>query len=270
MLTLDEPVIAVYFGILAAVLGAVFGSFLNCFAWRIAHNEKITKGRSHCPTCGHTLGVMDLIPVFSWLIRGGKCHYCKARISVRYLLAELFMAGMFVWTVFTDEISVRCLRDLIFLCVLFTVSLVDLEIYILPNGGHIIMLAAYVLALPFLPEGWWPELKSGLIGAVALAGGVWLVSFIMKQILKKETLGFGDVKLLFVTGLYVGPIRGLFGLVLACIIGILFAAIGNAVGRKKNEENPAWIPFGPAISLGMYLMLLVGTPLVNAYLSLYA
>lgn len=269
MITIKEPVFAWYFGILAGILGAVFGSFLNCFAWRIAHDEKIWKGRSHCPTCGHTLNAVDLIPVFGWIIRGGKCHYCKTKISPRYLFAELFMAGMFVWTVFSDDITVLCLRDLIFLCILFTISLVDLEIYIIPNMSHIIAIVLYFATVWFISDDPVHTILMGLLGMVLLGGGVMLIAFIMEKILKKPTLGGGDVKLLGVTGLFLGPMRGLFGLVLACICGILFAAIGNALGRKKNEEDPARIPFGPSISFGMFVMLLCGQPLVDWYLSLF-
>jgi len=269
MIDLSEPVIGIYFGVVGAILGAVLGSFLNCFAWRIAHDEKITKGRSHCPHCGHVLQPWELIPVVSWIIQGGKCRSCKTKISPRYLIAELFLAGMFVWTIFTDGITIRCLRDLIFLCVLFTISLVDLEIYIIPNPSHFVSLGAFALALPFIDGGWWPNLRDGLIGAALLGGGVLLISLVMNKIMKKATLGGGDVELLFVCGMYLGPMKGLFGLVTACIIGIAFNYIGNAVGRKKNEEDPAYIPFGPAISMGMYVMLLIGEPLVNMYMSLY-
>lgn len=268
-MSISEPVIGWYFGILSVILGAVFGSFLNCFAWRIAHGEKITNGRSHCTTCGHPLNFFDLIPVVSWIIRGGKCHYCKAKISVRYLLAELFLSGMFLWTLLSDDITVLCLRDMIFIGILFTISLVDLEIYEIPFMSHIVAIIVYLVTLIFITDDPIHTLLMGLLGMLAIGGGVLLISLVMDKILGKESLGGGDVKLLGVCGLYLGPIRGLFGLVLACIIGIVFAYVGNAVGRKKNEEDPARIPFGPAISMGMAVMLLVGDKFVNWYLGFF-
>ena len=73
----------IFFTVIAAVFGAVMGSFLNCAAWRIAHGESFLKGRSHCPNCGHVLGPLELIPVLSWVIQGGKCKGCGQKISIR-------------------------------------------------------------------------------------------------------------------------------------------------------------------------------------------
>ena len=88
----DSRLILIYCCFVAAALGAVMGSFLNCAAWRIAHDQSFLKGRSRCPECGHVLGVPDLVPLFSWLFLRGKCRYCGAKVSVRYFLTELFMA----------------------------------------------------------------------------------------------------------------------------------------------------------------------------------
>ena len=106
----------------AAVLGAVMGSFLNCAAWRIAHGESFLKGRSHCPACGHVLEPLDLIPVFSWLFLRGKCRYCGTKVSARYVLAELFMALVTVVCLLRFGLTVLCLRNYIFLCCLFCLS----------------------------------------------------------------------------------------------------------------------------------------------------
>ena len=73
--------------IMAACLGAVAGSFLNCAALRIVRGEPFVKGRSHCPHCGHVLGPLELVPVISWLVQRGRCRACGAKISPRYLIA---------------------------------------------------------------------------------------------------------------------------------------------------------------------------------------
>ena len=80
---MSNAFLVVYCCALAAVIGAVLGSFLNCTAWRIAHEESFVKGRSRCPACGHPLGALDLVPIFSWLFLRGKCRYCGKRISAR-------------------------------------------------------------------------------------------------------------------------------------------------------------------------------------------
>ena len=70
------PFLTVYCCVLAALLGACMGSFLNCMAWRVVHGESVLRGRSHCDACGHVLGARDLVPVVSYLVSGGKCRYC--------------------------------------------------------------------------------------------------------------------------------------------------------------------------------------------------
>ncbi|MDD7254218.1 MAG: prepilin peptidase, partial [Firmicutes bacterium] len=96
----DLPLLAGYVIVLAVVLGAVFGSFLNCMAWRMVHHESVLKGRSHCASCGHPLKAADLVPVFSYLFLKGKCRYCGEKISPRYMAAELVSAALWLGCVF--------------------------------------------------------------------------------------------------------------------------------------------------------------------------
>ena len=96
--------------ILAAALGAVLGSFLNCAAWRIVRGESFVRGRSRCPSCGHILGVTELIPVVSWLKQRGRCKWCGERISARYPLTELCAALITVLCLLRFDLTVLCLR----------------------------------------------------------------------------------------------------------------------------------------------------------------
>ena len=89
MLLFASPLAGVYLLTLAVLLGLVMGSALNCLAWRMAHGEKWSGGRSRCPQCGHELNALDLVPLFSYLFLRGRCRYCGERISPRYALAEL-------------------------------------------------------------------------------------------------------------------------------------------------------------------------------------
>ena len=122
----EDTFFMIYCCVLAGVLGAVLGSFLNCAAWRIAHGESFVKGRSHCTSCGHVLGFLDLIPVFSWIFLGGRCRYCKTKISPRYMLTELFFALVSVLTLLRFDLSPEFVRNMVLACCLFCLSLVDL------------------------------------------------------------------------------------------------------------------------------------------------
>ncbi len=249
--------------IFAAILGAVVGSFLNCAAWRIAHNESFIKGRSRCPKCEHALGALDLIPIFSWLFLRGKCRYCGERVSPRYLLTELFFALITVLCLLQFDLTILCLRNWIFLCCLFLLALVDLESYIIPNGCLIVAAVVWVVAQPFIAIEW-SVLWNNVLAAVIFGGGLLVISLIMDKVLKRDSLGGGDIKLFAVVGLYLGIWPTLFTLVLACIFGLVFALLRKRFGNAEKKE----FPFGPAIALASALMLLFGSGLVDWYLSI--
>ena len=259
----DDTFFMIYCCVLAGILGAVLGSFLNCAAWRIAHGESFVKGRSHCTSCGHVLGFLDLIPVFSWLFLGGKCRYCKTKISPRYMLSELFFAAVSVLSLLRWDLSPEYVRNMVLASCLFCLSLVDLEIFEIPNGCLLIPLIAWIVSVPFVGMSGKEVLIhifSGLgYGAVMLA-----LVLIFDKILGKETMGGGDLKLFVVTGVYLGIAASLFALFFSCILGLLL----GAVQKKRSGEDGARIPFGPAIALASYLMLLYGDGLVNWYLGL--
>ena len=260
----DSGTMTAYFCAVAAVLGAVMGSFLNCAAWRIAHEESFLKGRSHCPECGHELGVLDLIPVFGWLLLRGRCRYCKKPVSPRYLIVELVFAALTVACLLKFDLTIVCLRNYVFLCCLFCLSLVDLECMIIPDGCLIIPAAVWLATLPFLWTGW-KDVLLHLLAAVVFGGGTLLISLIMDRLLGKESLGGGDVKLLALVGLYLGLAPSLFALLLACLIGLLFFVVRMAVKKEQGQ-----FPFGPSIAAAAVVMLLWGGGLVDWYLNLFA
>lgn len=251
--------ITVYVLVVSAILGSVFGSFLNCMAWRIVNKESIWKGRSHCAVCGHYLSAIDLIPIFSYIFRKGKCGYCKEKIAPRYFIVELIMAAIFAGIVWRYDISFLALRYLVLSCILMALSLVDLDIYEIPNRFIISGIVWWFVTIPFMETAPIKQLTVGLSGAIALGGSVLLFSLFMDYILKKESMGGGDIKLLFMLGLYMGPVLGLFHIIVSCLTGLVFIAI-----LKKNT-----IPFGPAISLSALVMFLWGNDIVTWYLQLF-
>ena len=259
----EYPPLAIYCCVLAAVIGAVLGSFLNCAAWRIAHGESFVKGRSRCPSCGHTLGLPDLIPVFSWIFLGGKCRYCKTKVSVRYLLMELFMAAMVLLCFLQAGLSILFMRNLVFGCILLVLSLVDMEIYEIPDGCLLIGLIAWVAAEPFLFVSW-TDLAMHLLAGLILGGAILFLSLLFDKLLKKESMGGGDIKLFALAGLYVGLVQSLFVLLFSCVVGLLLAALI----RSRVSEAEGRIPFGPAIAITTWFVLLYGNYLADWYLGL--
>ena len=137
--------------ICAGVFGLFMGSFLNCWAWRITHGESILHGRSHCTSCGHALGPLDLVPVFSWLFSGGKCRYCGERIPARYPITELVCGVVYGSIVAVYGLTWETLELLGFASCLFVLTLTDLDSFVIPNGC---ILAAIGFRLAYIAVVW--------------------------------------------------------------------------------------------------------------------
>lgn len=255
--------ILIYSIVVAFIFGTCMGSFLNCVAWRCVRGESFLKGRSHCTSCGHELGFRDLIPVLSWLSTGGKCRYCGAKVSARYPLTEIVFGLITVSCLLKFDLTVLCLRNYIFLAVLFVLTLTDIDDMIIPDGCHIIAVIAWIAAEPFLFDGWTGAI-SHVAAALIYGGGLLAISLILDRIMGRDTLGGGDIKLIAVTGLYLGIIGNLFTLMLSCIMGLLF----NAIIKRSSDDGDRAFPFGPWIAGAAAIMLLFGDPLINWYQNL--
>lgn len=257
MLLFATPWVTAYLITLTAVLGLVMGSSLNCLAWRIVHNEKWSGGRSHCAVCGHELKSTDLIPLFSYLALRGRCRYCGEKISPRYPAAEAALAVIFVSLLLRYDLSVEAGLSMLLCACLFCLSLVDLDIQIIPDRFLVIAGAARLVYLAVFGG-----LGGGLLRGLALGGSVLLLSLVMDKVLHKESMGGGDIKLLFVLGLYFDLPCCFFLLIAACILGIVLALV---LGAKEGMA----FPFGPALSLAAWVTLLFGTSVTSWYLSLF-
>ena len=254
--------IVVYLCALAAVLGLVMGSALNCLAMRIVAGERWSgNSRSACPKCGHTLSAPELIPLVSWLIQGGKCRHCKAPISIRYPLTEAILAAVFVAMLLKFGLTAQLLSALVFAGCLLCLSLVDLDTQLIPD--RFILIPITVRAAQLLFTGGFSALLGASVPGFIIAGAVLLLSLIMDKVLKKDTMGGGDIKLLFVIGLYLTLPECLLMVMLSCVIGIVMAAI------LMRVDSETAFPFGPALSIAAVLTMLVGSPIVNWYLSLF-
>lgn len=250
----------IYCSVVALLFGAALGSFLHCAAWRIARRESFLSGRSRCPQCGHTLGAPDLVPVFSWFFLRGRCRHCGARVPARYPISELLFALLTLACLLCFDLTLLCARNLVFLGCLFCLALTDLDACIIPDGCLLLAAGAWAATAPFLGMGWAGAARQ-LLAALVFGGGMLGLSLLMDRILKKETLGGGDVKLFAVMGLYLGLIGSLFALLFSCVLGLLFARL-----LRRGAGQP--FPFGPAIAVSAAAMLLFGGGLVDWYLGL--
>ncbi|NTU89205.1 MAG: prepilin peptidase, partial [Actinobacteria bacterium] len=238
----QSVVITAYVLFVTVILGLCMGSFLNCAAWRIAHGESIAKGRSHCTSCNHVLGAKDLVPVFSWALQRGKCRYCREKISVRYLLVELLTAAIFISVVLKYGLSLTTVEMLMFVSVLICLSLTDLDDYLIPNRLVLAGIAInLVFSVVFTFVGgftWWSlfaGLGQALIGGLSVALPLLFLTLIADKVMGKETMGGGDIKLFFMVGMYFSWQQNIFLLIVACVVGIVFAVI-SMKGKVDSDK----------------------------------
>lgn len=283
-LAILSPVWPVFFLLVAGLLGACLGSFVNCLAWRLVHGESVWKGRSHCAVCNHPLAPLDLVPVLSWIFLKGRCRYCGERIAARYMATELLCGLFFMSMVAVYGLSVHALALCVLGCILLGLSLVDLETYTIPNGFIIAGIVAWVasfaffgvdlssmglgsLMLAYTGSPLVAVLLDGLLGAFVVAGCLLALALAFDRLTGRNGLGGGDVKLVFMVGLYLGLAGSVLNLIVACLIGIVFGAATKHA--RQSNEDPQAFPFGPSIALATWFTLAFGPQLMTLYFGLF-
>lgn len=246
---------------LGLVLGLVMGSGMNCLAMRIAAGESWTKGRSRCPRCGHELSPGELLPLVSWLLQKGKCRACGQPVSKRYPITEGAMALLYGSILLRYGLTLETLSGLVLVTCLLCLSLVDLDVQEIPDV--LLLIPAVVrLALLAVEHGFTRGLWQDVWPALALGGSMLVLSLIMDKVLGKESMGGGDIKLLFLLGLFMDFPCCILLIVLSCIVGLVLAF---TLGAKKGVA----FPFGPAIALAAWIVLMIGEPVTAWYLGLF-
>jgi leader peptidase (prepilin peptidase)/N-methyltransferase len=249
--------------------GLCIGSFLNVCIWRIPREESIVFPGSHCPACNHALAPWDNLPLLSWLWLNGKCRHCQAPISPRYFLVELLTGALFtaIWLVHGWTIQTPVF--IFFSGALILGTFVDFDHLILPDrvtlGG---MLAGVVLSVAFpVLQGQTervPALLHSLAGLALGYGILWLVATLGRLILKREAMGFGDVKLLGAIGACLGWQAVLFSIFVSSLSGTVTGLSFIATGHKELQSK---IPYGPHLALAAVVWMLCGPACVDFYLA---
>lgn len=258
---MEEQILTAWLCFWLAVFGAVLGSFLDCAASRWAAGDPHPfAGRSRCASCGHTLGARDLVPVFSFLLRRGRCRYCGGAIPPECLWAELTGAAAFACLGLRFGLSLELGQWLIFAGLLLALSLTDWAARILPD--KLLFLLAANRAAWFFPLGCgarelWETGKALAVPAALLA-----LVLGLERLLGREAMGGGDVKLLFVLALYLRWAELFLTLLAGCLLGLLWAAL---TGGKRGTA----MPFGPFLAAGAMLTVCYGGPVLAWYFGLF-
>jgi leader peptidase (prepilin peptidase)/N-methyltransferase len=237
---------------LTIVFGLVIGSFLNVVIHRLPLGENVVFPPSHCPRCRADIPFYHNIPLLSYIILRGRCHSCRAHISLQYPLIECFCAFSFWLTLHFFGLSLAAVFTAVFICLLITLTAIDLKHMILPDEltlGGTALFFAYSFFNPAISQ--LNAVLSGL-GAALLFSGFF---FFYLKIRKIEGLGFGDIKMVLLMGLFLGLHRLIVAIFLASLSGLL-VGIFLIIFKKKNLKSA--LPFGPFLSLGSYISIFWG------------
>ena len=246
------PAILLY--IIIFLYGIVIGSFLNVLIYRLPKKENIVTTRSHCMNCGYQLKWYDLVPIFSYLVLGGRCRKCKTRISVQYPIIEALNGILYLIVFYKFGMSVDSLLYCLLFSALLTLSVIDFRTYEIPVGINVFIL---LLGLVRVITDWtnWADY---LIGFLAVSVFLYLIYIITHG----RGIGGGDVKLMAVCGLVLGWKLILLGFFLGCIIGSICHLI-----RMKISHADHVLAMGPYLSVGVMIAALWGSQMINWYLT---
>ncbi len=245
-------------------LGLVFGSFLNVCIYRFPREESIVRPGSHCPHCRTPIAWQDNIPLVSFILLGGKCRHCRARISFRYFLTELASGGLWAGLWFYYGFGVFFAAGVVFLSILLAVSFTDLETGYIPDALTLPGMAAGILLSALFPvlqgsHGWSRGLLQSLAGLLAGGGSLYLIGMIGDKVFRKESMGGGDIKLLALIGSFIGLQKVILVLFFAPVLA-LPVALGAKLFRKAET-----IPFGPYLALAGAVFYLWGGHIVAEF-----
>lgn len=238
------------------LLGLVLGSFLNLCIDRLPRGESILSGRSHCDACGHLLGPLDLVPVFSFLALRGRCRYCQARIPRRSPLVELGTAVLFALVWLRFSLGLQGLLVALYGSLLIPILVIDLEHHRVLNALSYpaigLALAAAVIAPGRSP---WEMLAGGALGFGLL---------LLLALLYPAGMGMGDVKLAAFVGLAVGHPQVLLALFLAFLFGGAISG-GLVLAKAIGRRDP--IAFAPFLAAGALTTLFFGDQILRWWLA---
>ncbi len=233
----------------AFAIGAVVGSFLNVVIHRVPRGESIVSPGSHCPRCEAAIRWYDNLPIVSWIVLGGRCRACRARISPRYPVVEAAAAAAAALAVQRWGLTVAGVEATVFAWIALALAFIDLDHQILPD---VITLPSIGLGLLGAWLGGLTTLVEAVIGALVGAAIPAAVILVYRLLRGEEGMGWGDVKYLAAIGAVIGVNGCLWVLVVGAVLGAVVGLGLIAAGRGGARTA---LPFGTFLSAAVLLWL---------------
>jgi leader peptidase (prepilin peptidase)/N-methyltransferase len=270
--------------LLAFVIGACVGSFLNVCITRWPHELSVVSPRSRCPRCERPITARDNIPIVSWLLLRGKCRGCQLPISPLYPTIELVTAIGWVAAVLAFGPTFTAVRVAVLGTILLGIAVTDARHYLIPDGftvfGLVWVFVTALIGTMLNQSSPFADPYNALIGACAGAGAIAIAGWLGEVALKREAMGFGDVTLMAVIGAAVGPGRALLVVFVGAVIGVVaFLGVVYPLSRVRRAHTapqfdlalgdaPAelpHVPFGVFLAPAALATLLWGYELIGWY-----
>jgi leader peptidase (prepilin peptidase)/N-methyltransferase len=275
-----EPAV---FATVSLVVGLAVGSFLNVVIHRLpkmmerewqaecaaargealpaAPRYDLVTPRSACPSCGHRIGVLENVPVLSFLWLRGKCSACGVAIGVRYPVVEALTGALTAYCAWHFGFGLAAFAAMLFAWCMVALTFIDVDTQLLPDSITLSLLWAGLLVNL---GGTFVDLRSAVIGAAAGYLVLWSVYWVFRLATGKEGMGFGDFKLLAAIGAWLGwkmlPLVILASSLVGAVVGIVLIVLA-----RRGREVP--IPFGPYLAGAGLIALFWGRELVDRYLA---
>ncbi|MBF6058042.1 prepilin peptidase [Thiomicrorhabdus heinhorstiae] len=271
--------------IFSALIGLIIGSFISMLSWRLPralfaeeladlqdkqsdlpeesdnHSfRSIFFGRSACPKCNQTLPWYRLIPIVSYLSSTGRCHNCNEKISLRYPLIEIASMLLTVITVWHFGITTTTIYALVFIWVLLTISVIDIEHQLILD---ILSLPLLWLGLLLSTFNLFTDPVMAIWGAAAGYLILWILFHTFRLLTGKEGMGYGDFKLLAALGAWFG-LSAIPQIILIASISSLIIGLAAVILQRRSMQQA--IPFGPFLALGGGAYLFLGSELLGGFL----
>jgi prepilin signal peptidase PulO-like enzyme (type II secretory pathway) len=246
-----------FFAVIIFIFGSMIGSFLSCIVYRLEQGKTFLKGRSFCPKCRHYLSWTDLFPVLSYIFLGGKCRYCKQKISPQYPLIELATGLLFVSFLSASPSLPNLIFNLTAASILIIIFVFDLKHYVIPDGA--VYLAIGLALVRFFYFGNYEN----ILYALSFSFFFFLLLVLVSR---GKWMGVGDVKYALFMAFFLGWPNVLVALFVSFLLG---AVVGIFLVFRGKKSMSSEVPFGPFLVIGTFFAMLEGEKIIDWYTSLF-
>ncbi len=242
--------------------GLSIGSFLNVIIYRFPRKLPFMFNRSVCPQCRKELKWYHNFPLFSFIFLGGKCAFCKAKISWRYPIIEFINTIFYIFFFWQFGWGYHFLVFSFLSSALLAIFLIDFDFQIIPDAITLPTMALG-LGISWLPGG--IGIVNSVIGLLVGGGSLYLMAIIGDWIFKKESMGGGDIKMTAMLGAFLGWQQMLFIFISSSVIGLLVSLVMMLFSKKLRESRI--IPFGPFLAIAAVAAMVYGRQIIDFYVN---